>query len=1622
MNRANNKNLILDRSTRFLKYLQELIKQRLSVPHDIDQFNDVIWINSIPQHQFCDCAIWDYQKEDSDSIWIEIKRPILPKTPILPKELSNWVEKETLENWNETPIIKEEIFNNYETEEDSENYLKFSNFPDLEEKWQDYLDVWKDWAKDYSLIKKIQDIYSRMFYMHQQQKLLGETFEVIIGLGLFGYNNKEGMQVYRHIISAQTELDFEPKNGKITVKASPEGANLVLETEMLNLCELPEQEIIENIEESLKDISSNIWAADFIGPVIKSWVNSFNPKAEYENTIIPFSRDSIKEYPLGAYAPALILRKRSGFGIINFLKKTIEQIELDQIIPKSLEALLTISSDKEEDGNSISMQEKKEYIEPEELFFPLPFNEDQEHIVKLINNSKGILVQGPPGTGKSHTIANLICHFIAQGKKVLITSQTSRALKVLKDKIPKQVQALCVSVLGNSAEDLDNLMGAVHQITNNYNYWDLDKNKNNIISLEDELSSLKKYLQKTKEELSAIREKETYKYEGIANKYFGTAEEIAKELNNEKDKLGWIPDIINPEELNPISNEEFNYLIDLGQKFNTDSINGLSLKRIKINDIFSPDEYEEIIENEKNYLENEKLIENDYNLKKLYDNFKNLSKDIRKNLLETLLNLDKAKSEACRRPLKWLKEAVYAILGDQDQSLKNLFDITNDYLKILKEKALNADNSNFHIPEKYDIYKVKADASELIIHLKSGRNLGWTVFKSKISKQTEYLQKEVFVDGKVCDNIICLEKLVNFIDVVTTLERLRKAWKDKVEIKEGTYSSQAALFIEQLEALDSILAIKEPLLKAKKSIHDLKTIPEPFWHEDTEINKYINVLERTLIVDEKNNIDEKVKKIKKYLKALVLDSNAHQINIDLLDALGKNDFYKWQNNYSKLKILEEDSILFEKYKIILERLKEKAPILTKLISSGSNIEILKEKKELLEESWSWARAVSWLTDFGKKHDILQLQSDYEVFEKKIKSCITELSATKAWEYCYSRITEEQRQYLNAWSHTMQMIGKGTGKRAEKYRRDAKEYMDICRDVIPAWILPIYRVVETIKPKSEIFDVVIIDEASQCGPESLFLTYIAKKCIVVGDDQQISPENVGSDREEVDLLIKKYLWDIPLKEKYNLESSLFTHANIRYGSKIFLKEHFRCVPEIIGFSNEICYIPLGYRLIPLRTYTPDRLEPIILKHVKEGYREGKRNPINKPEAEALVNQIRECCFDSKYENKSIGVISLLGENQANYIKNKLLKEIGPEEINKRKIICGDAYDFQGDERDIIFLSLVAATNERIGYLTKDTDKRRFNVAVSRARDQLWVFHSATINDFGPNDYRYKLLNYCTNPKTFEVKSSLNIDELKNAAKFSKRTNDNVPEPFDSWFEIDVFLNIIEKGYKAIPQFQVNDKRIDIVVEDNKNRIAIECDGDLWHGPEKYEQDTFRQRMLQRAGWKFWRIMGSSYYFDQIHSLDSLWEFLEKVGIKNESQIQIPSSKNGFQEKIFNNEKENLIDKNQKENKEISKVIKKTNLKKDNIKSLKLDSEMVKQNLILLLNESTQGEDLIADKVLRNLGIDCRGKNREKLKKSVLRIVNNLKKNGVVKEYKTQNRKRFKLIEKSINRNLFNWDYK
>ena len=422
-------------------------------------------------------------------------------------------------------------------------------------------------------------------------------------------------------------------------------------------------------------------------------------------------------------------------------------------------------------------------------------------------------------------------------------------------------------------------------------------------------------------------------------------------------------------------------------------------------------------------------------------------------------------------------------------------------------------------------------------------------------------------------------------------------------------------------------------------------------------------------------------------------------------------------------------------------------------------------------------------------------------------------------------------------------------------------MNECRTAVPVWIMPLSRVVESFDFSETHFDVLIIDEASQCDVMALLAFAIAKRVVIVGDHEQVSPSAVGQKLEIVDHLIRLHLDGIPNSVLYDGKMSVYDLARQSFGGTICLLEHFRCVSDIIQFSN---YLSYDGRIKPLRddSTSPFR-KSVVPYRVEAVAREGKTN---REEALAIASLIAAMVEHPAYEGQSIGVVSLVGDEQSLEVEKLLLQYLTPEQYKSRRIICGNSAHFQGDERHVMFLSMVD-TPRGAPLPIKQTDafKQRYNVAASRARNQMWVVYSLDHStDLQPGDLRRKLIEHAISPKA-----------ITNALAATQRR-------VESEFERDVAAYLVRAGYRVTPQWQVGNYRIDMVVEGGGMRLAVECDGDRYHPIEKLPEDMARQAILERLGWTFIRLRGSEFYRDPEATIRRVFDKLEALGISPEGQ--------------------------------------------------------------------------------------------------------------------------------------------
>jgi len=440
------------------------------------------------------------------------------------------------------------------------------------------------------------------------------------------------------------------------------------------------------------------------------------------------------------------------------------------------------------------------------------------------------------------------------------------------------------------------------------------------------------------------------------------------------------------------------------------------------------------------------------------------------------------------------------------------------------------------------------------------------------------------------------------------------------------------------------------------------------------------------------------------------------------------------------------------------------------------------------------------------------------------------------------------------------------KLTQRQRRKRQEYLNAfekCVRYIPCWILSTSQISDYL-PSECLFDLVVIDEASQSDLSVLPGMLRGKQWLIVGDGKQVSPTEGFISEDQIEML-KAALPDSPFQDSMLPGNSFFDLCAQAFPKgRVILREHFRCAPEIISFSNEEFY---NGNLIPLRLPTKfERLDPSLIDvRLPRGVKTGK---VNERECDKIVQMITdyvESC--TLLKKRSIGVISLVGDEQSRLIRGRLLDSIGPHKYKLHEILVGEPPSFQGAERDIVFLSMVCSPGN---FVTQNQlmHAQRMNVALSRARDRMVLVRSIDSNHI-PNeqDIKFAVLDF------FERGTSRDEE--------TKREDQVERLPVSTFrFKVESMLrnNLRELGFSTYSMGVVWDSAICVESAiDNGCRAAICVEGS-GESLEEWTAMLHQQKSIERVGWKCHRVDALSFLTDPHRVQTTVEEWLISIGVQ------------------------------------------------------------------------------------------------------------------------------------------------
>lgn len=1427
--------ILRDRGTRFLDFLSHVAQTvGVKTPRRIERSEKYILSTQIPQMP----GTITVGPATSGAPWLTVRQVGKPTPVHVPKGLQQFIEPRSISKTSGNPTLNKQYDALADKEQaDSVQFSAVESHAAQIRKWFDSWkrEVWTEWVRQTRIQEQAYDLYQTLFDLHLRLEEESEYLELLFGHCIITWTGRSAIDY--PIVFTKMRMTFDEDEGTITVE--PDGFSYMSLAAFEN-SDLPGLQKLERFKNRFDEDPIDVWdPLDY---------------PELEDAILTQSGSAIElaegldltpgEAPRLQSGWALMLRKRTD-NRGRFYQQLAKKLQETDQLPVAFDSIFSNSSTIEA---AIGQQDEDDAPD-HRLLMPLPTNAEQRRIARQIMDHAGVTVQGPPGTGKSHTIVNLIAHLLSQGKRILVTAEKDQALTVLQDKLPEQIRSLAVAPIGDTSKDMERLRISIQQMQGALSYLDVDETRRRIAQLNRDIDRDEARLNEIDGSLEQALATESSVYPAPQGELpaFKTARWVRENAD-----IDIIPDNLETGCISPVSPAEFAEYVELCQELDEKDVQESSLILPEAGKLPTGAQLHEAYE---------QLDELSDTVEELQESGLNMEAIDRLPFEQTQWILDRI-TEACDRLAKvdgeWEKE-----LGDSVRLNQSQRSWLRDNVKALESQidecmALSVSQRG-HVVEAPNgsIQTQTALIEQWRDRADRGKGLP-RVFNRKLRE----FAVEVSVDGYLPQTGEQLDIVADFIRQRQLLTQIALLWQQtftntpvpSVMVDAGNLPQTSDL----LHKVDDILEWWDV------SSHEVSGLLRPFFPGSNPVQD-LDRLKRCHAVLSRSAARKREQSLRTWIDA-VKEQVAEQDTVGgsslwrtLAFALDGKRFDEWD------RALEEGHRLIgireraERWKTLHSRLSAVMPQWAERIAQSHGDPSARGMPENYQTAFELAKARTWVRNIARNSDLRALLEESYTVGRRLRANTVEVVSLSSRLHLKENQRPDDRRALQIWLDAIKKYGKGTGRHAARFLLTARRELPKAMNAMPVWIMPLHKVMENFDPTvSEPFDVIIVDESSQCDLLSVGVLALADKAIIVGDDQQTSPAAVGVNTDKITELQNTFLSDFDERSLFTMDESLYSICGRAFSEKSVLREHFRCVPEIIEFCNRY----YGDQIFPLR----ERSHPAIGSPLQRRYIEGAPSTkfgsdnVNVKEAQALVDQVKACCEDPRYDGMTFGVVTMMSGKQRDIIMDLLVEALGPEEYAKRRLRVGNPPAFQGDERNIIFLSYITDASGRTLAWTRKWNEQWMNVAVSRAKDQLWVFHSMEPSALSGVDVRRELLEYIDDHAGTEVPADGPLSAT-------------VTE-----FERDVCRRLMDFGYGPYlrPHYQVGRYDIDCVVDIGGGlRLAIECDGDEPDMPIDYTTEIVKQRVLERLGWTVVRLGAPAYYLDPEKTLEPVRRRLSEL---------------------------------------------------------------------------------------------------------------------------------------------------
>jgi very-short-patch-repair endonuclease len=1332
---------------------------------------------------------------------------------------------------------------------------------------------WTAWSAAEAPRRRAMAFYTKLFGMYQAIAAEGaETpLELAWGIGCAAWKKEGFATAVRHPLIVQScEVTLDEKTLELEVR--PRDVDPRLEVDCYAQMEVAGVPALEGHWQTALATGAHrvnpFESATYQG-VLHAAVANLDPSGGYEERTNDVTAPVPGEKLRVTNTWVLFGRKRSGDIFMEDIRRLKQAVKDASTLPLVVNAMLThgdteVRHRQETPFRGLGTSSPGEGAH--ELFFPMAYNDEQVAIIQKLHANEGVVVQGPPGTGKTHTIANVVCHYLALGKRVLVTSKGESALAVVRDKLPEAVRPLAVALLSDERDGMKQFEHSIQLIASTVAGLDPSRSERAIAQLEGELDRLHARIAQVDGAIGALAQGhlQQRRFQGRDC----APEELARLVLAQAEAHQWFDDEP-PETADgalPVTDEDI-----------------VALRRARM-----------LVREDLGYAQHQLPTPAEM---PGWTEFETLHRDlVRARVIDTgVVSGDVVRMVDGALGTFEAAQALLAFLGERLELKARIARAHQPWSDAVKARLADLTPAD----------PVLGALTALLGELRQLHERSRALIALGLSVPADVENHEDFVGA--------LERLVagksafalpfgkgearGFVDAVKvegSKPASAEAWKHVAALLDWRRSARRTLAKWGALAGELSLPVPEGGLDAgfrnayawQQHVEDIRRL---VFDNDAQLAP------RVTLVFGPGVVERMWKEGEPFIATLFTSLQAHvergrlAVASSRVQALGRvlepcgGPVIEQLREFLTLRLgapEESDLVLqrrWEELRAELVRLDKLVPslrelerIATALARGGAPKWTARLRTEPAgvdsdaltpgswRDAWAWRQAVTFLDGLDGHHTMRERFAERHTLTNELARTYRDLVAQKTWLAVHANSPPDVRQALQGYLNAVSAMGSGTGVKAVRFRKNARAAMERAHKAVPCWVLPHWRVSETIPAQLGLFDLVIVDEASQSDIFALPALVRGKKLLVVGDHKQVSPSAVGTAEDKVKELVARFLDGQPHGSEMTPDKSIYDLARVVFAdNSVMLKEHFRCVPAIIEFSNREFY---EGDIRPLRVPAADeRLDPPLVDVlVRGGHRRGD---VNRPEAKAIVDEILSILADPQLARRTIGVVTLLGTAQAALIHEMVSERISPADIVTRKIAVGPPPVFQGRERDIMLISMVLEPGDNPAPMRADM-QQRFNVALSRARDRMYLFRSVQDGAFREESLNGRVIAHFKQPFRRDAQR---VQALRDRC--------------ESGFEREMFDELVKRGYRVQPQVPCGAYRIDFVVEGAEGRrLAVECDGDRYHGPGQWQDDMARQRVLERAGWTFWRCFASSFVRRRTEVLDDLMRTLHDQGIQ------------------------------------------------------------------------------------------------------------------------------------------------